>query len=183
MRATNFRPYHRDKDPTHPHAAVFAYHSTRATPTQITPATPDPATFSQTQQYPDATQWAEAHDRELHTTDDKHTVRWLAPVDILPGVKPIPLTMCYRYKQNTDGTINTQKAGCFVRGDLMKPGLHYDPNATTAYMAEELQCVSCSHSTLSTICRSNTSTSRPHIYMNPTRKTAPGTFTSPNGPM
>ena len=183
MRAAKFGPYHPAKDPTHLYAAAFASHSARAIRTYITTTTPDPATFSQTQQYPDAPQWAEAHDRKLDTLDDKHKFRWLAPADILPGIKFIPLKILCRYKWNTDGTINTRKARCSVRGDLMKPSLHYDRNAMTAYMARKPQCVSCSHSKLSTICRSNTSTSRPHIYMNHTTKTTPCTFGSPNGQM
>lgn len=48
--------------------------------------------------------------------------------------------MIYRYKRSAEGLrpsdILQRKARCNLRGDLMKPGLHYDPKQTTTYTAD-----------------------------------------------
>eukprot|EP00737_Agarophyton_chilense_P005094 gb/GEZJ01007131.1/.p1 GENE.gb/GEZJ01007131.1/~~gb/GEZJ01007131.1/.p1 ORF type:complete len:118 (+),score=12.02 gb/GEZJ01007131.1/:44-355(+) len=44
--------------------------------------------------------------------------------------------MLYRYKRSAEGHIIQRKARCNLRGDLMKPGLHYDAKHTTTYTAD-----------------------------------------------
>ena len=53
-----------------------------------------------------------------------------------PSQSVIPLMMIYRCKRSAEGHILQRKARCNLRGDLMKPGLHYDPNHTTTYTAD-----------------------------------------------
>lgn len=43
--------------------------------------------------------------------------------------------MFYKYKRDEDRTITQRKARCNLRGDFMKPGLHYNPRHTTTFTA------------------------------------------------
>ena len=54
-----------------------------------------------------------------------------------PGAKLIPLTMGYKYKRTAEGDITEKKARCSLRGDLMRPHQHYNPDHTAAPMADK----------------------------------------------
>ena len=45
--------------------------------------------------------------------------------------------MAYLYKRDSDGNITERKARCDVRGDIMKPGIHYNPDDTTTFAADK----------------------------------------------
>ena len=95
----------------------------------------DPKNLRAAITYPDATEWALAHDAELDNLDSTNTVKWLHDSDIPPHTKLIPLKMTYKYKRHPNGTQAIRK--CTVRGDMMVPSVHYDPDQTTTYMAEK----------------------------------------------
>lgn len=44
----------------------------------------------------------------------------------------VTLMWRYRYKANPYGTLDKSSLLCAVRGDLIKPGIHYDASKTTA---------------------------------------------------
>ena len=119
----------------------MAFHTkqpkTRQPPTQITSKTPAPKTNRAAQKYPDADEWALAHDEEISKIDTMKAIKWLPNEQIPQNARPIPLTMTYRYKRDPDGDITERKAQRAVRGDLMLPGIHYDPNNTSTFAADK----------------------------------------------
>eukprot|EP00178_Gracilaria_changii_P023027 TRINITY_DN68_c0_g1_i13.p1 TRINITY_DN68_c0_g1~~TRINITY_DN68_c0_g1_i13.p1 ORF type:complete len:1094 (-),score=78.92 TRINITY_DN68_c0_g1_i13:769-4050(-) len=138
IRALDFHPYHKTKDPTQTSTNAYkARANTRAqTPTNITVHTPPPATLQQARHYPDAPNWKKAHDDELENLDQHDSIQWLPRDFVPPKEAVIPLMMLYRYKRSADGTILQRKARCNLRGDLMQPGLHFDPKNITTYTAD-----------------------------------------------
>eukprot|EP00737_Agarophyton_chilense_P001219 gb/GEZJ01001361.1/.p1 GENE.gb/GEZJ01001361.1/~~gb/GEZJ01001361.1/.p1 ORF type:complete len:266 (-),score=12.80 gb/GEZJ01001361.1/:823-1620(-) len=44
--------------------------------------------------------------------------------------------MLYRYKRSAEGNVVQRKARYNLRGDMMKPGIHYNPKPTTTYSAD-----------------------------------------------
>lgn len=99
--------------------------------------TPPPRSRKQTQRYPDATQWGAAHDLELSKLDDAGAIQWLSPTQIPAKAKMIPLTMTYRCKRDPNRAVNEHKARCSVRGDLMKPHVHFNPAHKASHMADK----------------------------------------------
>ena len=138
VRAVDFHPYHKHTDPTTATATAFKTKTEykRQPPTEIEIHTPPPTNLAQARQYPDAKQWETAHNTELNNLDAHHSIEWL-PSEFQPPPKSvIPLMMIYRYKRSAEGNILQRKARCNLRGDLMKPGLHYNPEHTTTYTAD-----------------------------------------------
>lgn len=63
---------------------------------------------------------------------------WLPLTFTAPPEAIIPLMMIYRYRRETEGNITKRKARCNLRGDLMKPGQHYNPEHRTTYTANRI---------------------------------------------
>ena len=136
VRAIDFMPYTRSADPVAQTSYAFKARTIHPTPRTITKHTPAPLCHRQATRYPDAPMWAVAHDKELDTIDITKTIHWIKDDNTPPNIRPIPLSMGYRYKLNANGTIATRKARCAVRRDLMRPYEHYDPKKTAHYMAD-----------------------------------------------
>lgn len=89
VRSADFHPYSADTDPKRTSAALFNFHRglkramkakrKHGVPTSITPATLPPMCLAQSRLYPDAQQWAMAHDRELDTLEHMQAIEWLDP--------------------------------------------------------------------------------------------------------
>lgn len=105
-------------------------------PARTTAHTPAPPNYRTARQYPDSQLWAVAHDNELSKIDNMRAIQWIPRNETPPKIRPLPLTMTYKYKRDATGHIEERKARCAVRGDLMKPHIHYDPD-TTATFAED----------------------------------------------
>ena len=134
LRSIDFRPYNRSTDPVY--HLRHAFYTFTPTPLMITKTTPAPSSLSQAGKFPDAAQWAKAHNKELHSLDNKHIIKWISSPPSATHPKPIALTMAYKYKRDDSGKILERKARCAVRGDRMIPNLHFDPNQVTTYVAE-----------------------------------------------
>ena len=151
IRAIDFRPYARHQDPKYTSSQAFKVtpsrhktHQRTRTPTRLNPppstidaTTPATRHFHAARQYPDAQQWAAAHNDELDTLEKQRTIKWIPETKVPPGEKLIPLTMTYRYKRTPEGKIAKRKARCSIRGDHMKAGQHFDPKKTSTFMAEK----------------------------------------------
>ena len=139
--ALDFHPYTTMTDPTA--TTPFAFHTTKANPKRrnvpqhITPHTPAPSKHRLARQYPDAHLWSIAHDSELAKIDQMRAIDWIPRSLTHTKSKPIPLKMTYRYKRDSNGHIEERKARCAVRGDLMKPNMHFDPNNTATFAADK----------------------------------------------
>ena len=134
IRTEDFHIYSADRDPCNALTSRSKY--TRPPPKHIDQFTPPPATVAQARKYPDAELWAKAHDAELDKLDQMGAFTWqpLPP----QHSAPIPMIMTYRYKRDNIGNINERKARCSVRGDLMKPHIHFEPNHTAAHLSDKM---------------------------------------------
>jgi len=63
-------------------------------------------------------------------------IEWTQRDDLPHRKEIIPMLMTYRYKTTGSHQV-TRKAQCSVRGDLMRPHLHYDPSKVATYMADK----------------------------------------------
>ena len=91
----------------------------------------------QARRYPDAHQWATAHNAELDQLDSMNAFRWISP-DYITGKHVLVGTiMNYRYKRDSGGKIKALKARCAIRGDRMRPNLHFDPEKVATFMADK----------------------------------------------
>lgn len=133
----DFHPYYPSADPVN--IAAHAYKASRPhpDPRAITMTTLAPKSLKQARRYPDRHQWAHSQNRELKKLDDAKVIKCLPDTAIPKKTKLIPLTMTYRYKRDTDSSITEPKARCSVRGDLMKPNVHYNPEHTASHMADK----------------------------------------------
>lgn len=96
-----------------------------------------PPNYAAARKYPDAQQWTAAHHSKLDALDTLGAIKWTPPSSILKNVKPLPLTMSYIYKRDNNNSIIRRKSRESVRGDLMKPQVHYDPEKTATHMADK----------------------------------------------
>ena len=74
VRATDFAPYDKLKDPKALTAHIFAT-TARSIPTTITHTNPPPSSPKTAQLYPVVEQWAIAHNTELLTLDDSNVIK------------------------------------------------------------------------------------------------------------
>ena len=63
-----------------------------------------------------------------------HAIDWTYQSPRHQRKEIIPTTMTYRYKKDRNEI--ARKARCSIRGDRMKPNVHYDPEKTATYMAD-----------------------------------------------
>lgn len=136
-RAIDFVPYHPLQDPSATHAQAFKAIARHPTPSSVKSTTPTPGSPAQARKYPDAVEWATAHNNELDQLDKTGVIKWLPDHDIPKSTKLIPLTMTYRYKRDPDGTITTWKARCSVRGEKMSPHVHFNRLETSSHNADK----------------------------------------------
>ena len=137
VRAADFKPYNPLADPVRFYSNAFKCHLPHPDPTVITMKTPAPTSLKQARRYPDSNKWREAHNSELDKIDELQAIKWLPDDQIPQKARLIPLTMNYRYKRSPEQEITEHKARCAVRGDLMKPAIHYNPEHTAAHMADK----------------------------------------------
>lgn len=137
IRAVDFTLYYHRTDPVHTQTNAFKCHIPYPDPTHITATTPPLRSRKQAQRYPDATQWGAAHDLELNKLDDAGAIKWHSPAQTPTNAKMIPLAMTYRYKRDPNSAVNEDKARCSVRGDLMKPHVHFNPAHKAPHMADK----------------------------------------------
>lgn len=146
VRKTDFKAYYPNSDPTLLTPACFppddehgistskALHAKRDIPTCITETTPPPRTKSEAMKYPDWPLWKQAIDAELDKIDKRSTLEWLRARSKATS-KPLPLLLRLDYKRDEDGRITERKARFTLRGDLMVPHVHFNPDHTAAPMA------------------------------------------------
>lgn len=135
-RLVDFRPLHYALDPSTSLARAFRCDHPHLILQSITNTTDPPCNPKQAQLYPDAHLWAIAHNTEIEQLNEQHAIEWLNPVDTPPDCEPIRPTIFYRYKHEADGTTSARKSRCSVRGDLMRPNVHFDPSKTSSYAAD-----------------------------------------------
>lgn len=109
----------------------------RKPPTEITKTTPAPPTRKQVGNYPDIRQWEIAIDKELDKIDKMGTIWWLKP-GTRPTTKPIPMKLSLNYKRDQKGKLEERKARGSLRGDLMQPVVHFDPEWTSAPVVDRV---------------------------------------------
>ena len=102
IRTADFRPYSRTSDPCY--RPLSAYRS-QASPITVEITTPDPKAHREAQNYPDAEEWATAHNEEVDKLDKSQTILWIPDKKLPPRERLIPLKMTYRYKRAPDGTV------------------------------------------------------------------------------
>lgn len=128
IRAVDFHPSHKKADPTHNTTCAFQSFKQKLgiIPATVSPGTSPPVNVTHARKYPDHQEWALAYDGALRKLQDEKVIDWTTPAP--NGVKTIPLTMAFQYKWGSDGKLTKRKARCSLRGDLMRPGEHYDPD-------------------------------------------------------
>lgn len=138
-RYDDFQPYHPAFDPSFLAGSAFKVFHHNPIPTKIQNTTPPPNSFNQMHKYPDAKLWYQAHDAEITQLNQNNVIEWIHDEKMpsnIKNLKPISLTMTYRYKPLPNNTI-TRKARCAIRGDMMKAKFHYNPDKVSAYTAEK----------------------------------------------
>lgn len=133
--ALNPRPYIAASDPAVQHTHAFPTMCQSTPETGLKPPHQDPKSHFQARHYPDSSTWDNNYNSELGTLDDHGTIEWMLNNMVPPPTRLILLKMTYRYK-HVGGTEPIRKARSFDRGDMMKPGTHYDLDHTLTYMAE-----------------------------------------------
>lgn len=81
--------------------------------------------------------WATTHNQELEQLDEQPAIIWMDPAEAPTGCKTIAQTMKLWYNRQTDGKNIKRKACCDIRGEVMMPGLHFDPANTAAYSVDK----------------------------------------------
>lgn len=137
-RTIDFKPYCRRHDPVLNNNNVFKLSMDKIMyiPNTITNTTPAPFNMYVARKYPDANEWKDVHNTELKALEDKGVIQWIPDSEIPKNARPLPLTMSYAYKRDEKGNICKRKARCAIRGDLMLPSIHYNPNNTASYTAD-----------------------------------------------
>lgn len=137
IRMTDFHTVDKNTDPTQTTQNAYGTYTKklRHRPDKIDIGTPPPVQWQQAMKYPDASEWRVAHDEALAKLDEEGVVDWAAKVP--KCAKPLPLTMTYIYKWSRDGQECKRKARCSIRGDLMRPGQHFDPARTQCPTTEK----------------------------------------------
>lgn len=77
----------------------------------------------------EAVKWAAKHDEFL---DKMFRMKAWVPCTAPSNTKLVHPKWVYTVKTKEDGTLDRFSARCTVRGDLMKPGKHYNPSKTAA---------------------------------------------------
>lgn len=77
--------------------------------------------------YPYAALWVRAHDEELDKLGEVKAMQFVQKDDLPPRTAPIPPTMTYKYKDDSQGNLVHRKARYPVRRDRMVPLTHFDP--------------------------------------------------------
>lgn len=136
-RLLDFRSISPSLDLSHVLRHIFRTSYASLAPTSITSSTPPPPFVHHARRYPDADQWAIAHDVELDQPDDQRVIDWLPPQEVPNDCKPISLAMSYKYTRSATGVVDKIKSGCSLCGDLMRPHLHFNPHLTSTYAVDE----------------------------------------------
>lgn len=138
VRYADFEPLHPALDSD----TIFRKHLQPAdtpylqTPT-ITTANAPLSSFTAAQHYPDSSEWYSSQNKELQQRDDQNSIQWLSPDSIPKYFRRLGLTVSYKYKRASDGTLIEFKSLCSIREDRMQPIIHFDPNNTAAGSAEK----------------------------------------------
>lgn len=150
-RLTDFHPIIASSDPTRTHLFALPTFQQRLSnrPDHVGPSTPAPVQLSHAKLYPDAEQWCQAYDIALDKIDAAQAIDWSTQPP--RSIKPIPLTVAFSYKRDIHGEVSSRKARCALRGDLMRPGVHFDPDRTQCPTADKatvriLIAISAAHS-------------------------------------
>lgn len=136
VRSIDFTSHHRLQNHSQTTKSAFKSFTPHPTHSFVTRTTPAPLSRRQAAKYPDASEWATAHNNEVDQIDRTKEMRGIAYFSLPPGTKLIPLQVGYRYKRNQAGDVISRKAQCVVRGDKMLPRHHYDPDKITTYIAD-----------------------------------------------
>lgn len=72
----------------------------------------------------DSKKWEKTHDAELDRNVTE--LRTWVYEEAMPSDKPIPLKMIYNAKKNQFGCKEKYEEICALRGEIMKPGQHFD---------------------------------------------------------
>lgn len=78
---------------------------------------------------------------ELDKIDASGAIKWLKPAElgILPkSTQIVNMTLTFNYKRSKDGSVEERKSRASVRGDQMKPGVHFNPDCTSAPMVDRM---------------------------------------------
>lgn len=73
---------------------------------------------------PQRTKWGKAHGSELEEIDAMKAIDWHSQLIRTNWKNIILTTITYRYERDQKETIHN--ARCSIRGDQMKPNIHYD---------------------------------------------------------
>ena len=137
IRTNDFTRHSHHHDPVSAHSRALKFHLPPPDPQHITDQIPPPSPRKQGLRYPDAQQWEKAYNAELEKLDNVNAIKRIADKDLSPGAKLIPLAMGYKYKRTAEGDITERKARCSLRGDLMRPHQHYNPDHTAPPTADK----------------------------------------------
>lgn len=86
--------------------------------------------------YPASSSWSTSNDAERQKLEDLRAIELMHPDQVPLKCKPISLTMSYMYNSDEKNNFIAQKSRFSLRGDTMKPNLHYDPENTGAFTSE-----------------------------------------------
>lgn len=137
VREIDFKPLHIAEDPAIVLGIAFAARAPTPTPTEITPDTLLPAYIGAARRYPDAAQWANGHNSELDQLDPLKAIDWLEATSIPADVKPLSLTITYKYKRAAYCNVIDRKACWSIRGEILQKVVHFDPDKTTAFTEDK----------------------------------------------
>jgi hypothetical protein len=113
------------------HAACFVRHHPsrfrRFSNNTIIPIQPQQPQRCSSQ--PDAAKWAQAYDACIYPN---FALGAWTPCATPPDVKSVQPIWDFKAKTIADGSLDKRSVRCAARGDLMIPGVHYDPSRTAA---------------------------------------------------
>lgn len=102
-------------------------------PVEVNESTSGPKSRTASGKYTDAPKWQKAHGTEVDQLYAQKDITWLTKREIPPNCKPIRLKYSYRYQTDDDGTVNSRKAICSIRGGLMALKVRYDSDNTASF--------------------------------------------------
>lgn len=110
-------------------ATTLLYQSNETQPQsgeEISNTMQHPGSMVKALHYPYAALWVRAHDKKLDKLGEIKAIQCVQKNDLPPRTAPIPLTMTYKYKDDSQGNLVHRKARYPVRRDRMVPLTHFD---------------------------------------------------------
>lgn len=136
-RIANFIQYHPARDPTRIFNCPNISLITMVPQTTVPSTTHAPKSLKHARDYPDAAEWSISYHDELNKLKKYCTFHPVPLTQIPPGTRILPLTTDFKYKRDENNILDKRKVRISLRGDLMEPYKHYDPEKIATYALDK----------------------------------------------